>query len=99
MTRARLNASVNESLKSEELRAAIRRIGFEAQPGSPADFTKLLTNEMKVSVRSTRMKTLLDGSYTCEIGILVNSTVRLDEVMKKLRKLKEVQSVTRAGSA
>jgi tripartite-type tricarboxylate transporter receptor subunit TctC len=45
---ARLNASVNESLKSEELRAAIRRIGFEAQPGSPEDFTKLLTNEMKV---------------------------------------------------
>jgi tripartite-type tricarboxylate transporter receptor subunit TctC len=45
---AKLNASVNESLKSEELRAAIRRIGFEAQPGSPADFTKLLTNEMKV---------------------------------------------------
>ena len=45
---ARLNASVNESLKSEELRAAIRRIGFEPQPGSPEDFTKLLTNEMKV---------------------------------------------------
>jgi len=45
---ARLNASVNESLKSEELRTAIRRIGFEPQPGSPADFTKLLTNEMKV---------------------------------------------------
>ena len=45
---ARLNASVNESLKSEELRAAIRRIGFEPQPGSPEDFTKLLTSEMKV---------------------------------------------------
>ncbi len=45
---ARLNASVNESLKSEELRTAIRRIGFEPQPGSPEDFTKLLTNEMKV---------------------------------------------------
>ena len=45
---ARLNASVNESLKAEELRAAIRRIGFEPQPGSPADFTKLLTSEMKV---------------------------------------------------
>jgi GTP pyrophosphokinase len=60
--------------------------------------TQLLTNEMKVSVRSTRVKTNPDGSYTCEIGILVNSTVRLDEVMKKLLKLKEVQSVTRAGS-
>ena len=45
---ARLNASVNESLKSEELRAAIRRIGFEPQAGAPEDFTKLLTSEMKV---------------------------------------------------
>jgi len=45
---ARLNASVNDSLKSEELRAAIRRIGFEARPGSPEDFTKVLTSEMKV---------------------------------------------------
>jgi len=45
---ARLNASVNESLKSEELRAAIRRIGFEPSPGSPDDFSKLIASEMKV---------------------------------------------------
>jgi tripartite-type tricarboxylate transporter receptor subunit TctC len=45
---ARLNASVNESLKSEELRAAIRRIGFEPQPGAPEDFSKLLASEMKI---------------------------------------------------
>jgi tripartite-type tricarboxylate transporter receptor subunit TctC len=45
---ARLNAAVNESLKSEELRAAIRRIGFEPQSGPPEDFTKLLTSEMKI---------------------------------------------------
>jgi tripartite-type tricarboxylate transporter receptor subunit TctC len=44
----RLNASVNDSLKAEDLRAAIRRIGFEPSPGSPDDFTKLLTSEMKV---------------------------------------------------
>src|SRR3954463_660653 len=45
---ARLNASVNESLKSDELRAAIRRIGFDPTEGSPEDFSKLLTSEMKV---------------------------------------------------
>jgi tripartite-type tricarboxylate transporter receptor subunit TctC len=45
---AALNASVNESLKSEEIRTAIRRIGFEPQGRSPEDFTKLLTSEMKV---------------------------------------------------
>jgi tripartite-type tricarboxylate transporter receptor subunit TctC len=46
--KCRGSTPVNESLKSEELRAAIRRIGFEPHPGSPEDFTKLLTNEMKV---------------------------------------------------
>ena len=45
---ARLNASVNEGLKSEELRAAIRRIGFEPHQGTPEDFTKLIASEMKV---------------------------------------------------
>ena len=45
---ARLNAAVNESLRSEELRAAIRRIGFEPHEGSPEDFANLLVDEMKV---------------------------------------------------
>ncbi|MEI8150979.1 MAG: tripartite tricarboxylate transporter substrate binding protein [Hyphomicrobiales bacterium] len=51
---ARLNAAVNESLKSEELRAAIRRIGFEPQPGSPEDFTKVMASEMKVWIPIVR---------------------------------------------
>lgn len=58
--------------------------------------TQMLTNEMKVSVRSTRIKTNPDSSYSCEIGILINSTVRLDDIMKRLLKMKEVESVTRA---
>jgi tripartite-type tricarboxylate transporter receptor subunit TctC len=45
---ARINRAVNESLKSEEIRAAIHRIGFEPHPGSPKDFSKLLVSEMKV---------------------------------------------------
>lgn len=44
----RLNTAVNESLKTPELRAAIARIGFEPHGGSPEDFTKLLTSEMKL---------------------------------------------------
>ncbi len=44
---ARLNVSVNESLKSEELRAALRRVGFEPYDTSPEDFAKLLNSEMK----------------------------------------------------
>ena len=44
----RINAAVNESLKSPEIVSAIRRIGFDPHSGTPEDFTKLLTSEMKV---------------------------------------------------
>jgi tripartite-type tricarboxylate transporter receptor subunit TctC len=44
----RVNTAVNESLKTPELGAAIRRIGFEPHGGSPEDFAKLLISEMKV---------------------------------------------------
>lgn len=44
----RVNAAVNESLKSRELRAAIARIGFEPHGVTPAEFVSLLEHEMKV---------------------------------------------------
>jgi tripartite-type tricarboxylate transporter receptor subunit TctC len=44
----RINAAVNDSLKSAEVAAAIRRIGFEPHGGTPEDFTKLLISEMKI---------------------------------------------------
>jgi tripartite-type tricarboxylate transporter receptor subunit TctC len=44
----RINGAVNESLQSDDLRAAIRRIGFEPHPGSPDDFANLLASEMKI---------------------------------------------------
>jgi tripartite-type tricarboxylate transporter receptor subunit TctC len=44
----RINAAVNESLKSEELRAAILRVGFEPHAGSPDDFARLIASEMKI---------------------------------------------------
>jgi len=44
----RINAAVNESLKSPEVIAAIRRIGFDPHGGTSEDFTKLLASEMKI---------------------------------------------------
>jgi tripartite-type tricarboxylate transporter receptor subunit TctC len=44
----RLNAAVNESLQTPELRNAIARIGFEPHGGSPQDFAALLENDMKL---------------------------------------------------
>jgi (p)ppGpp synthase/HD superfamily hydrolase len=39
----------------------------------------------------------VDGTFTCEIGIQMNNKVRLEEIIKKLQKLKEVDTVTRAA--
>jgi tripartite-type tricarboxylate transporter receptor subunit TctC len=44
----RINTAVNDSLKSAEIVAAIRRIGFDPHSGTPDDFTKLLMSEMKI---------------------------------------------------
>jgi len=44
----RVNTAVNESLKSPDVVAAIRRIGFDPHGGTPEDFTKLLASEMKI---------------------------------------------------
>ena len=44
----RVNAVVNESLKSRDLQAAIARIGFEAHAGTPEEFAALLASEMKI---------------------------------------------------
>ena len=44
----RVNAAVNDSLKSLELRAAIARIGFEPYGGTPEQFAALLANEIKI---------------------------------------------------
>lgn len=44
----RLNAALNDSLKSPEVIAAIRRIGFDPHGGTPEDFTKLVASEMKI---------------------------------------------------
>ena len=44
----RINAAVNDSLKSPEIVTALRRIGFDPHGGTPEDFTKLLMSEMKI---------------------------------------------------
>jgi tripartite-type tricarboxylate transporter receptor subunit TctC len=42
---AKLNAAINESLQSAELKASLARLGAEAKIGSPADFAALIASE------------------------------------------------------
>ena len=41
----KLNAAINESLKTPEVREALVKLGVEAKPGSPAEFGAFLTHE------------------------------------------------------
>jgi tripartite-type tricarboxylate transporter receptor subunit TctC len=43
----RLNAEVNESLKSDELRASMLKVGFEPVGGSPRDFAALIAAQQQ----------------------------------------------------
>ena len=80
--------------------------GFTANLNITGDFpndignrlSQFLANDLKVSVRSSRIQKNHDNSYSCEIGILVNSKVHLDEIMKRLLKFKGVKSISRMGS-
>ena len=41
----KLNAAINETLASDEMKAAMGKLGFDAKIGSPQDFTKFIAEE------------------------------------------------------
>jgi len=43
---ARLNAAINESLRSPEMKASMDKLGFDAKIGSPQDFAKFIAEEI-----------------------------------------------------
>ena len=55
--------------------------------------TQFLTNELKTSVRSARLEMLPGNSYRWEVGILVSGKMDLDEIIRRLLKMKEVTDV------
>jgi GTP diphosphokinase / guanosine-3',5'-bis(diphosphate) 3'-diphosphatase len=60
--------------------------------------SQFLTNEIKVNIRSSRVHTHNDHTYTWEIGIHVNGKIHLDDITSRLLKLKEVTNVKRVGA-
>jgi tripartite-type tricarboxylate transporter receptor subunit TctC len=41
----KLNAAINETLRSDEMKAAMAKLGFDAKIGSPQDFAKFIAEE------------------------------------------------------
>jgi tripartite-type tricarboxylate transporter receptor subunit TctC len=42
----RLNSAINETLQSAEMKDAMAKLGFDPKPGSPADFSKFIAEEI-----------------------------------------------------
>jgi tripartite-type tricarboxylate transporter receptor subunit TctC len=56
---AKLNAAINDTLRSVEMKASMAKLGFEAKIGSPGDFTAFIAAEVPrwgAIVKSTGVK-------------------------------------------
>jgi tripartite-type tricarboxylate transporter receptor subunit TctC len=43
----KLNAAINDGLKSQSVRESLARVGAQPAPGSPEDFGNFITDEMR----------------------------------------------------
>lgn len=59
--------------------------------------SQFLTNDLKITIRSSKVTTHSDNTYTWEIGVLVTGKIFLDDICNRLLKLKEVTNVKRLG--
>ncbi|MDP4685892.1 MAG: RelA/SpoT family protein, partial [Salibacteraceae bacterium] len=73
--------------------AGIRINGFD-QVGLVSEVTKVISNEYNVNMRSISFDTD-DGIFSGSIKVYVNDTTHLTELMRKLRNVSGVNSVSR----
>jgi GTP pyrophosphokinase len=55
--------------------------------------TQFLTNDLEVNIRSSKLQMHPGNNYTWEVGVLVSGKMNLEEIMKRLLKMKSVTNV------
>ncbi len=73
--------------------AGLRLTGID-RVGLVNDVTKIISNELKVNMRSIKIETN-DGIFEGNIMLFVNDTEHLDRLMKKLNRVPGIVNVTR----
>ncbi|MCX6250477.1 MAG: HD domain-containing protein [Bacteroidetes bacterium] len=64
--------------------------------GVVGKLTHFLSNDLRVNIRSAKLSMQPGNTYTWEIGILISGKLTLDEIMKRLLKMKEVTNVKKS---
>ena len=69
----KLNAAINESLRSPEMKASMTKLGFEAKIGSPQDFAAFIAEELPrwahIVKCIRRENRLSEKPITCSSGL------------------------------
>lgn len=68
-------------------------VSGEYQENIMNKLTQFLTNDLEVNIRSSKLQMYPGNNYTWEVGILVSGKMNLEEIMKRLLKMKSVTNV------
>ncbi len=68
-------------------------VSGEYQENIMNKLSQFLTNELEVNIRSSKLHLHPGNNYTWEVGILVSGKMNLEEIMKRLLKMKSVTNV------
>jgi GTP pyrophosphokinase len=68
-------------------------VSGEYQENIVNKLTQFLTSDLGVNIRSSKLEVLPGNSYSWEIGILVSGKMNLEEIMKRMMKMKSVTNV------
>ncbi len=84
-----------KDLETETAFTANLNLSGPFSEGILGKLTQFLTHEMKTEIRSSKLTKQDGNSYQCEVGIMVRSKAHLNEVMNRLKRMKEVDRITR----
>ena len=84
-----------KDVETENAFTANLNLSGQFSEGILGKLTQFLTHEMKTEIRSSKLTKQDGNSYQCEVGIMVRSKAHLNEVMNRLKRMKDVDRITR----
>ena len=86
-----------KEIETEKAFTANLSLSGQFSEGLLDKLTQFLAHDMKTEIRSSKLSKQPGNTYHCNLGIMVRGKTHLDEVVNRLRKMKEVDRVKRLG--